>query len=1441
MPTINKIRIVNFAYNKDNRIIPDTTFDFKSQDGLITLRNGGGKSIMAQIIMQPIVPMCSLGNNAKKRTFDNIFRKDKEPSYILIEWKLDNNKGVMTNGIAFKRFTSSEEEERENNIDYYTFILDRAQCDLNITNLKLSSFDGNVIKIKDYYEVKDYIDKRGGRVYKSESEAYRNNLMMYNIFPKEWKSIIAKINGDEGGLLKLFENSITSKDLALNWILKTIKEAINDESNLNELTNQTENYILKSRRRIEDRNNRTILKEYTSDISEFSMEVKNLEKIQREVEKSKFNLFDLGYTLEEHAKAEEFALSDLNKENMKIDENLHELTLHNISHRYYKVEAEKENLLREKQELLKNIEEKSGLLKEKKNLLTSLKVASIIENKKVAEKELAEYKAKIDKLSMKEKDLDVELRDIGYSINMFYKGSGTKLNDEIDRIRLSLKECNSEIEIHNKTLHHHNEKFNTLSEEVIGFKSRINGLSENIEEILAKVENANLFFRTNEDEIENEIVSIKDAELKMDLDIKNNINKIAGINEDIKLKDREIDIIKNEIDKVNSELVLKEKELEAYIANCSYINEKLQKYNFTDSLKNKGIIINSLNKNATELELHINKMMDEKSRIKFQIEKLTSGGLSVNKSFLKHLEDRNIEYYLGANYIKDNYVNEANRKEIINRIPILPYAIILKKDDIYKIKDNALDEYFDTVSILIEKEKIDLISFQDHSGVLELSKGISAVALFNNDSIIKDNLEEDRNNLIENLNIVEDKLKKWKQQLNEIIIFINKVEDTYYDEEYEVQLKDKINSLRENLNQLIDKLKKNNSYKEELKDQLDLLKNQNADLKNSMIKHQVKRNYLEDLKIKVLRKKEAYEKLQSAEDDLKVHENLILHEKSKVKSLERNLLDYKTDEMKISNEIHKLKEKHREFLIYSEGQIKEGEIESLISRYYSLRVKNDDGNIEEYKLKISQCIETIKKCELRMESFNELKYNSITYDFRLEEAAEKERDELNDEINNLSQKEAVLNREVKLKDDNMTALIHKLTPNKLKKKSELEVNLEEKEKALLNRKEVIKISIDNIKNVINDCLRVFNRICDNDWFDLKEYNNSNRAYKDDLIKLKDEIYNEELKVLKSLHEKETKQKEKIKNEFVDLCSKYLYKNQTIDISLNTIEKEINKGINYHLSILIDKQVNLINITLKKLTTDLEILDTEQSQLISNYLDIAKQYTDEMLKIDKNSVLTIENTRKKMMIIDKLNYDEISSPRMLSLFIEEILDSLINNKDLESTNIIKAINKELSIENLLEHYCDLNSIVIKFYKVEENISNSDYKKWEEMLPDNSGGEKFVSFFVLLATLINYSRGNYLKKEVSSMSIIMDNPFAAISSQHLLIPVFEYAKQNNIQLICFSDHDKVDIVERFNTIIRLAITPLTNSKEVVEAEVVGNKAYEEKIDDGYYSYSEQMTLL
>ncbi len=91
----------------------------------------------------------------------------------------------------------------------------------------------------------------------------------------------------------------------------------------------------------------------------------------------------------------------------------------------------------------------------------------------------------------------------------------------------------------------------------------------------------------------------------------------------------------------------------------------------------------------------------------------------------------------------------------------------------------------------------------------------------------------------------------------------------------------------------------------------------------------------------------------------------------------------------------------------------------------------------------------------------------------------------------------------------------------------------------------------------------------------------------------------------------------------------------------------------------------------------------------------------------------------------------------------------------------------------------------------------------------------------------------------MCLIMDNPFAAISSKHLLIPLFEYAKKTNIQLICFTDHNKADIIDRFDIIHKLVIKTLVNHKEFVSSEKV--KESFEILDDGHYFYNEQTSFI
>ena len=89
MPQISKIRIVNFNYNDGNRFIPDELYDLASPDTgkalntLFNLNNGGGKTVLVQLMMQPVHPKAMAGG----RRIEDYFSHTGDHSYILLEWK----------------------------------------------------------------------------------------------------------------------------------------------------------------------------------------------------------------------------------------------------------------------------------------------------------------------------------------------------------------------------------------------------------------------------------------------------------------------------------------------------------------------------------------------------------------------------------------------------------------------------------------------------------------------------------------------------------------------------------------------------------------------------------------------------------------------------------------------------------------------------------------------------------------------------------------------------------------------------------------------------------------------------------------------------------------------------------------------------------------------------------------------------------------------------------------------------------------------------------------------------------------------------------------------------------------------------------------------------------------------------------------------------------
>ncbi len=138
-------------------------------------------------------------------------------------------------------------------------------------------------------------------------------------------------------------------------------------------------------------------------------------------------------------------------------------------------------------------------------------------------------------------------------------------------------------------------------------------------------------------------------------------------------------------------------------------------------------------------------------------------------------------------------------------------------------------------------------------------------------------------------------------------------------------------------------------------------------------------------------------------------------------------------------------------------------------------------------------------------------------------------------------------------------------------------------------------------------------------------------------------------------------------------------------------------------------------------------------------------------------------------------------------------------------------------------------------------------------ENSGGERFVSFFAVMIALMSYARNSrkgtedYNRKNKDSKVLLMDNPFGPISSDHLLKPLFDIAKKYNTQLICLTDLKQNSIMNQFKVIFMMKIVP--NTSGTMEYLKVEESTYSGEVDSAeenlemlhYHQEVEQMSLL
>ena len=236
MPHINRIRVNNVKYNFGTQYYDDFVLRFSGKNTIYDLANGGGKSVLMLLLLQNLIPNCTLD---EKQPIEKLFRSGNGNTTIhsMIEWKLNpchvkNGFQYMTTGFCARKARGASAEDGEATadraaIDYFNYcIFYRQFNDNDLKNLPLSNGKERItylglrsylqeLEKKDFHVEVKIFDRKGD---------YQRFISQYGLFESEWE-IVRGINKTEGHVRTYFEtNYRTTRKVVEDLLLEEIIE-----------------------------------------------------------------------------------------------------------------------------------------------------------------------------------------------------------------------------------------------------------------------------------------------------------------------------------------------------------------------------------------------------------------------------------------------------------------------------------------------------------------------------------------------------------------------------------------------------------------------------------------------------------------------------------------------------------------------------------------------------------------------------------------------------------------------------------------------------------------------------------------------------------------------------------------------------------------------------------------------------------------------------------------------------------------------------------------------------------------------------------------------------------------------------------------------------------------------------------------------------------------
>lgn len=753
MSKINAVRFINLNYNNNAMKINDECMQFSGKSTLLSLRNGGGKTVLVQMMTAPFVHRGK--QKTKDRPFESYFTTAK-PSFILVEWLLDGGAGYVLTGLMVRK-NQEISEEKTDALEMMAIISEyKEPCMQDIHHLPVVEQNEKTMKLKSYNSCRklfeDYKKDKKLSFFcydmssPAQSRQYFYKLMEYQINYKEWETIIRKVNVKESGLSELFSDCRTEKELVEKWFLEAVESKLNKEENkVKNFQEILEKYAGKYKNIKEQLKRRDAIQKFKEAAEEIQINaedflVKEGEKIEQEKVIAAF-IARLNVLYEE-AEIERERQEEGRK---KLQEELEFLKYEQLSCEFHEKNREKRNHAsnREMIDL-----EKESLLRKQEKIQKKVHVFLCAKQQEMVNEDKQEWEIRKEKAAIsrtKEENLEPERNRIGGQLSGYYEYRLSDNKEKQEAIKKQKLQIRKDISQQKDILNEYREKTKKITESKGSFRSLVRGY-DNIEI------KYNSNYREN---LSRNILGVYEAGM---LDIKQEMydkeqkksiqenkeqkEKFENTTEEIHRTERAIEEKREKYFQKDSDIKQAEKEKKGYEQELEERKDILKYLELPEEkLFAREEILHKAKIKMQELSSRRRTLEKKEDALQKEYKLLVSGRVMELPDNLKEeFEKLDVPVVYGMEWLKKNGFTEKKNKEIVSQNPFLPYALILTRQELKKLAERNGETYTSFPVPIIERENLESIKLDRTQSFVKM-QDIHFYILFNENLLDEEKME----------------------------------------------------------------------------------------------------------------------------------------------------------------------------------------------------------------------------------------------------------------------------------------------------------------------------------------------------------------------------------------------------------------------------------------------------------------------------------------------------------------------------------------------------------------------------------------------------------------------------------------------------------------------------------------------------------------------------